>query len=114
MLLSIPRELSLSEAHRKKNQIGKSISEPEVRNVSRRAAPLVAPSERLKLEGKKAFSSEAAAATDFFALFCPFPVRSFVPHQTCRMLGKIHTKMPSLRTAVMSFRCLALRHHFYG
>lgn len=44
------------------------------------AAPLVAPSERWKLEGKKAFSSEAAAAAPpptFLHFFVHFPfVRS--------------------------------------
>ena len=56
------------------------------------AAPSARPPDRLKLEGKKAFSSELRPpCVDFFALFCPFPVRSSVPHQTCRMLRKIHT-----------------------
>ena len=76
--------------------IGKSISEPEVRN----AGP-AAPSDSLKLEGKRAHSSVAAAAAS--RLFCTFLSisRSFAPHQTCRMLRKIHAKMPSLRNYVV-------------
>ena len=68
------------------------------------AAPFP-PSDRLKLlEGKKAFSSEAAAAAAAASrLFCTFLSisRSFAPHQTCRMLRKIHAKMPSLRNYVV-------------
>ena len=71
--------------------IGKSISEPEVRN----AGP-AAPSDSLKLEGKRAHSSVAAAAAS--RLFCTFLSisRSFAPHQTCRMLGKSYIRLPSL------------------
>ena len=54
------------------HQIGKSISEPEVRNVSR-----AAPSDRLKLQGgRKLFRLRPPPRVDFFALFCQFPVRS--------------------------------------
>ena len=67
------------------------------------AAPLP-PSDRLKLlEGKKAFSSEAAAAGRLFCTFLSIS-RSFVRSPSNLSNARKNTKMPSLHSTLFGFK----------